>query len=91
MLKAALFTILSAASVLVLAGCESHQAKDRSSFRRNTTDLAAQFQQDCSAEYLKVPPTLSPKCHGRKQTKWKRPGIDFKRNEQEIGSSRREK
>ena len=27
MLKAALFTILSAASLLVLAGCESHQAK----------------------------------------------------------------
>ena len=51
MLKAALFTILSAASLLVLAGCESHQAKvDR--LQKEYDQLAAQFQQDCSAEYL---------------------------------------
>lgn len=61
MLKTALFTILSAASVLVLAGCESHQAKvDR--LQREYDRLATQFHQDCSAEYLKLPPTPSPKC-----------------------------
>jgi hypothetical protein len=61
MLKAALLTILSANSVLVLAGCESHQAKvDR--FQKEYDRLAAQFHQDCSAEYLKVPPNPSAKC-----------------------------
>jgi hypothetical protein len=61
MLKAALITILSANSVLVLAGCESHQAKvDR--FQKEYDRLAAQFHQDCSAEYLKVPPNPSAKC-----------------------------
>jgi len=61
MLKAALLTILSANSVLVLAGCESHLAKvDR--FQKEYDRLAAQFHQDCSAEYLKVPPNPSAKC-----------------------------
>ena len=65
MLKAALFTIFGADSVLVLAGCESHQAKvDR--FQKEYDRLAAQFQSDCSAEYYKVPPTLSPKCQSEK-------------------------
>ena len=61
MLKAALFTTLSAASLMVLAGCESHQGKvDR--LQKEYDKLAAQFHQDCSAEYLKVPPTISAKC-----------------------------
>jgi len=65
MLKTAQFTILSAASVLVLAGCEGHQVKvDR--LQREYDRLAAQFQSDCSAEYYKVPPTLSPKCQSEK-------------------------
>jgi hypothetical protein len=29
--------------------------------------LSAQFQTDCSAEYFKVPPTLSPKCADEKK------------------------
>jgi hypothetical protein len=62
MLKAALFTTLSAASLLVLAGCESHQAKvDR--LQKEYQQESEQFGRDCSAEYLKVPPTLSPKCN----------------------------
>ena len=62
MLKTALFTILSAASALVLAGCEGHQAKvDR--LQKKYDRLTQQFAKDCSAEYLKVPPTLSPKCN----------------------------
>jgi len=65
MLKTALLIILSAASVLVLGGCESHQAKvDR--LQKEYDQLAAQFQSDCSAEYYKVPPTLSSKCQGEK-------------------------
>jgi hypothetical protein len=65
MFKAALFSILSVSSVLVLVGCESHQAKvDR--LQKEYDRLAAQFQSDCSAEYYNVPPTLSPKCQGEK-------------------------
>jgi hypothetical protein len=61
MIKVALFTILSASSVLVLAGCESHQAKvDR--LQKEYDRLTQQFAKDCSAEYLKTPPNLSPKC-----------------------------
>jgi hypothetical protein len=62
MLKTALFTILSVASVLTFAGCESHQAKvDR--LQKEYQQESEQFGKDCSAEYLKVPPTLSPKCN----------------------------
>jgi hypothetical protein len=61
MLKIALFTILSAASVLVMAGCESHQAKV-DQLQKEYDRLSQQFAKDCSAEYLKTPPNLSPKC-----------------------------
>jgi hypothetical protein len=53
-------TIL-AASVLALAGCQSHQSKV-DALQKEYDRLAAQFHQDCSAEYLKVPPTISAKC-----------------------------
>jgi DnaJ-class molecular chaperone len=46
---------------LALAGCESHQAKV-DALQKQYDDLAAQFHKDCSAEYLKVPPVVSPKC-----------------------------
>jgi len=61
MFNAAPFRIFAVALALVLVGCESHQTKvDR---LQNIYDqLAAQFHQDCSAEYLKVPPTISAKC-----------------------------
>ena len=42
-------------------GCRSHQAKV-ADLQKQYDQLGAQFQKDCSAEYLKVPPTLSPKC-----------------------------
>jgi len=45
----------------VLTGCQSHQAKI-DSLQKEYDRLSAQMKQDCSAEYLKVPPTLSPKC-----------------------------
>jgi|HubBroStandDraft_6_1064221.scaffolds.fasta_scaffold1632176_2 hypothetical protein len=61
MLKAALLTVFTVATLQILAGCEGHQAKvDR--FQKDYDRLAAQFHQDCSAEYLKVPPTPSAKC-----------------------------
>ena len=65
MLKAALLTVFAAASLQILAGCEGHQAKvDR--LQKEYDRLAAQFQSNCSAEYYKVPPTLSPKCQSEK-------------------------
>lgn len=56
-------TLILSATVLTvaLAGCESHQAKV-DSLQKEYDSLEAQFRKDCTAEYLKVPPTLSPKC-----------------------------
>ena len=65
MLKVALLTVFTAASLQILTGCEGHQTKvDR--LQKEYDRLAAQFQSDCSAEFYKVPPTLSPKCQGEK-------------------------
>jgi len=61
MLKAALLTMLTAASLQILAGCEGRQAKvDR--LQKEYNDLEAQFRKDCSDTYLQAQPTLSPKC-----------------------------
>jgi len=46
---------------LALAGCESRQAKV-DALQKEYDQLGKQFGKDCSAGYLKVPPTLSPKC-----------------------------
>jgi uncharacterized lipoprotein NlpE involved in copper resistance len=54
-------TVFAAACVLALVGCESHQAKV-DALQKKYDQLAAQFHRDCSAEYLKVPPTISAKC-----------------------------
>jgi hypothetical protein len=43
------------------AGCQSRQAKV-DVLQKQYDQLNQQFAKDCSAEYLKVPPTLSPKC-----------------------------
>ncbi len=53
----ALTAILSFAAI----GCQSHQAKV-DALQKQYDQLSQQFAKDCSAEYLKVPPTLSPKC-----------------------------
>ena len=62
MLKAALLTAIRCSFVAWFwLDVKSHQAKvDR--FQKEYDRLAA-VHQDCSAEYLKVPPTLSPKCN----------------------------
>ena len=46
---------------LIFSGCQSHQAKV-ANLQKQYDDLAKQFQQDCSAEYLDIPPKISPKC-----------------------------
>jgi hypothetical protein len=55
--KTAFFAILA----LALSGCQSHQSKIEDLTKEHDR-LDSQFRADCSAEYLKVPPTLSPKC-----------------------------
>ena len=61
MCRVALLVIFLAASLLPLAGCESHEAKiDR--LQKEYDKISQQFGKDCSAEYLKVPPNLSQKC-----------------------------
>jgi hypothetical protein len=59
---------------ITIAGCENRQARiDK--LQKDYDDAGTQFQRDCTAEYLKVPPTLSPKCAEEKSKKdeaWKR-------------------
>ena len=52
---------LSAVLVFALTGCQSHQAKV-DVLQKEYNAAEAQFRKDCNGEYLKVPPTLSPKC-----------------------------
>lgn len=61
MCRVGVSAILAAVSILALPGCESHQAKV-DALQKRYDQLAAQFHQDCSAEYLKIPPSISPKC-----------------------------
>ncbi len=55
--------LFAVATVLGCAftGCKSHEAKV-SDLQSEYDKLAKQFQQDCSGEYLDVPPKISPKC-----------------------------
>lgn len=55
--------VFAVAVVLALMsmGCQSHQSKV-DALQKEYDDLAKQFHQDCSAEYLTVPPKVSPKC-----------------------------
>ena len=67
---------LSAAALMTVfpIGCQSHQSKI-DALQKEYDRLSAEMKQDCSAEYLKVPPTLSPKCteENKKVTEaWKR-------------------
>lgn len=55
------FSALSAVLILALSGCQSHQSKV-DALQKEYDRLNQQFAKDCSAEYLKMPPTLSPKC-----------------------------
>lgn len=59
------FSALSAVLILALSGCQNHQSKV-DALQKEYDQLGAQFQKDCTAEYLKVPPTLSQKCADEK-------------------------
>ena len=59
------FSALSLVLLFSLGGCQSHQAK-LDALQKEHEQLGAQFQKDCFAEYLKVPPTLSAKCADEK-------------------------
>ena len=61
MFNSAKFFTLAAVLVFALAGCQSHQAKV-DALQKQYDEAEAQFRKDCNEEYLKVPPTLSPKC-----------------------------
>ena len=49
------------ATTFVLSGCRSHQAKV-ADLQKQYKQLNQQFGKDCAGEFLKVPPSLSPKC-----------------------------
>ena len=58
--------VLGAFVIVALMGCESHQAKI-DALQKEYDRLGNQFQKDCSAEYFKVPPTLTAKCADEKK------------------------
>jgi hypothetical protein len=53
--------VIAAVLTFSLGGCESHQAKV-DALQREYDRLGKQYRQDCSAELVNVPTTLSPKC-----------------------------
>ena len=58
--------LLLLTAALTLAGCQSNEAKV-ADLQKEYERLGAQFQKDCSAELLTMPPTLSPKCKDEKK------------------------
>ena len=63
--------------IAVLAGCQSHQAKVDALQKEYDQLQPAISSKDCSAEYLKVAPDLSPKCTDESK-KMATPGNSFK-------------
>jgi len=63
-----------AVTMAMATGCESHEKKV-ADLQTEYDKLAKQFQQDCSGEYLDVPPKPSSKCKdedARMKTAWDR-------------------
>jgi hypothetical protein len=66
------FSAITTVLILLFTGCQSHQAKI-DALQKEYDRLGLQFQQDCSAEMLNIPPKLSPKCtdeQARLKTAW---------------------
>lgn len=61
MRRTAIFAVFTAILGIAITGCQSHQAKV-ADLQKQYDQIAKQFQQDCSAEYLELPPKISPKC-----------------------------
>jgi hypothetical protein len=66
MRRTAIFVEFVAILAIATLGCQGHRAKI-DALQKKYDRLGKQFQQDCSAEYFKVPPTLSTKCSAEKQ------------------------
>jgi 7-keto-8-aminopelargonate synthetase-like enzyme len=66
MRHAAIAAATAVTLTIALSGCQSHQAKV-DALQKKYDQLSQQFGKDCSAEYLKVPPILSPKCNDENQ------------------------
>ena len=61
MRRASGFAFFALIASIALTGCETHRGKvDR--LQKEYQQESEQFGKDCSAEYMKVPPTLSQKC-----------------------------
>jgi len=59
--RTALCVALGFALAFAITGCRSHEAKV-TDLQKQYDQLNQQFGKDCSAEFLKMPPSLSPKC-----------------------------
>ena len=66
MRRTAIFVGFTALFAITTLGCQSHHATVEG-LQKKYDQLSQQFGKDCSAEYLKVPPTLSPKCNDENQ------------------------
>lgn len=53
--------VLALASIFVLTGCHSNQAKV-ADLQKQYDEINQQFAKDCSAEMMDLPQKLSPKC-----------------------------
>lgn len=66
--------LITALFMITGVGCRSHQTKV-AELQRRYDKLNQQFGKDCSAEFLKVPPSLSRKCRAEDKevkTAWDR-------------------
>ena len=59
--KSLFLLVLTLAVAGPFNGCKSHETKV-ADLQKQYDEAEAQFRKDCNEEYLKVPPTLSPKC-----------------------------
>ena len=53
--------VIAAVLTLAATGCQSRQSKI-DALQKEYDQINQTFAKDCSAEYLKMPPTLSAKC-----------------------------
>jgi hypothetical protein len=61
MLQTARHSTIALAFAFAFVGCKSHEAKV-ANLQKQYDQLNQQFGKDCAGEFLKVPPSLSPKC-----------------------------
>ena len=66
MRRTAVLVGFTAVLAITTLGCQSHRAKV-DGLQKKYDQLSQQFGKNCSTEYLKVPPTLSPKCNDENQ------------------------